>query len=122
VRIYVSGPISGHEDGNLPLFRSAELALIKLGYSVVVPHDCKPHQHSDPCPTGYGRPFVTSDDQHTSTACFIRGDFRELLTCDAIYLLRNWECSVGARAEFDIAALSGMKIYYQHTPSVPRAR
>lgn len=121
MKIYVSGPISGRENGNLPAFRAVNSELLKLGHTVVIPHDCAPFTHDGPCPEGYATPFADDYDQHTSTACFIRGDFEVLIWCDAIYMLKDWERSVGARAEFDVAALAGLKIYYQHAPSVPRA-
>lgn len=121
MKIYVSGPISGYEHGNLPAFRAAQYALTALGHEAVVPHDCPPTEHEGQCPTGYGQPFSVDYSQHTSTACFIRGDFSELITCDAAYMLRGWERSVGARAEFDVAAISGLHIFYEHAPEVPRA-
>jgi len=114
VKIYVSGPINGYQNGNLSAFRAAARYVESAGHEAIVPHDCPPHEHEDACPRGYAKPFASDYPQHDSTACFIRGDLRELLTCDGIYLLRNWERSVGARAKFEVAALSGLEIYYQH--------
>lgn len=114
MKLYVSGPISGHHDGNLPAFRAAARYLNRIGYETVVPHDCTPNVHDGPCPRGYARPHVGIHSEHDSTACFVRGDLRELLTCDGIFLLRGWEYSVGARAEFELAAISGLAVYYQH--------
>jgi len=116
--IYVSGPINGRLAGNLPAFRFAERELVELGHEVVVPHDVAPHEHAGECPVGYAEPHSVDFPEHTSTACFIRGDLRALLDCDAIYMLRGWERSVGARLEFDVAATSGLHVVYQ-APLVP---
>lgn len=117
-KIYVSGPISGYHNGNIKAFRWAQEQLLDLGYQVVVPHDVPPHAHEGICPVGYAKPHSGDYPRHDSTACFIRGDLRALLTCDAIYLLRGWERSVGARAEFEAAAISGLAIYYEHAPNL----
>jgi len=119
VKIYVSGPISGYANGNLPAFRAAQRHLTAVGHTAVIPHDCAPNDHDEACPRGYGKPFVSAYPKHDSTACFVRGDLRELLTCDGVYLLRYWEYSVGARAEFEVAAISGLAIYYQQSALLP---
>lgn len=117
-KIYVSGPISGYDNGNLKAFCSAEQRLIGLGYEPVIPHDIAPYAHPGTCPIGYARPHSGDYPEHDSTACFIRGDLRALLECDGIYLLREWEHSIGARAEFEVAAISGLAIYYEHAPNL----
>jgi hypothetical protein len=121
MKIYVSGPINGRVEGNLAAFCVAQGEITELGHTAVIPHNCPPHEHVGECPQGYATPFAADYPEHTSTACFIRGDFEELLTCDAIYMLPGWERSVGARGEFDVAALAGLEIYYQDAPGVPRA-
>lgn len=124
MKIYVSGPITGHNEGNLPAFRDAAELLTDLGHHAVVPHDVPPHPHAGDCPRGYARPSASSGavgaNVHTSNACFIRGDLVAELRCDAIYLLTGWERSVGARLEFDVAALSGLEIYYEGLCDVPK--
>lgn len=122
MKIYVSGPISGYQNGNAHAFRAAERWLTERGHVAVVPHDCPPQAHDGDCPRGYGAPYSSDYPEHTSTACFIRGDFVELLRCDAVYMLVNWEYSVGARAEFDVAAVSGLRIFYQRPAAVPDLR
>lgn len=38
---------------------------------------------------------------------------RELKTCDAIYMLKDWKESKGAKMEHEKAVELGLKIYYQ---------
>jgi hypothetical protein len=39
-------------------------------------------------------------------------DIRQLMTCDAIYMLKGWEKSKGASLEHHIAKELGLEIYY----------
>jgi hypothetical protein len=43
----------------------------------------------------------------------MKEDISALLTCDAIYLLKNWGDSRGARIERAIALELGIKIIYE---------
>lgn len=119
MKIYVSGPISGYHNGNIGAFKAAARHVEGCGHEALIPHHCAPHEHEGACPRGYAKPFSHDYPQHDSTACFIRGDLRELLTCDGIYLLRYWESSIGARAEFEVAAVSGLGIFYQQAGILP---
>jgi hypothetical protein len=110
VKIYVSGPISGRENGNVDAFRRVQRVLERRGHVVVVPHDVAAPPHEGPCPPSYARGV---GPEHTSAACFLRGDLRALLDCEAAYMLVGWERSVGARLEFDVAALCGLAIFYE---------
>lgn len=114
MKIYVSGPITGYLGGNLDAFEIARTHLLSLGHKVVVPHDVPPHEHDGTCPRGYAQPATPAhDDGHSSNACYVRADIEAELRCDAIYLLAGWEYSVGARAEFEVAAITGLTIYYE---------
>jgi len=46
----------------------------------------------------------------------MRADIRALLECDAIYMLRGWEQSAGARCEHLVAAMCGIEIMYEKEP------
>ena len=45
---------------------------------------------------------------------FMAEDIRELLQCDGIYMLDNWQDSKGARIEHAIAKEMGITIKYQN--------
>lgn len=118
LRFYVSGPISGLPNGNAHAFSVAKSLVHSWGHEAIVPHEIEPHRHEGPCPPSYSN-LVTGGGGHTSTACFIRTDLKVLLECDAILMMKGWERSVGARLEFDVAAISGLKIFYEDGMTFP---
>jgi|SRR5690606_6118751 len=101
MKIYISGPISG-----LPIevytkaFKEAETILLKEGWEVVNP--------------------VTLDHDHEAAskiecpkerwAFYMDKCISALLRCDAIYMLKGWDISKGARVEIFIAMALGLKI------------
>jgi len=44
---------------------------------------------------------------------FLDGDLEILKRCDAIYMLKDWEQSVGATKELEIAKKCGLKVYFE---------
>src|SRR5690625_886848 len=89
--IYISGPMTGINDLNRPLFNSVATELRDMGYDVVNPVEL--------CPPGMG----WSD-------C-MRRDISALMECDSILLLPGWMDSKGARLERHIAVQLGMQVY-----------
>lgn len=84
MRIYVAGPMTGLPDLNFPAFHRAAHALRYRGHEAINPAEINAGQ----------------------TAGWIecmRADIAQLVTCDAIYLLKRWEKSLGARLEFHVA-------------------
>lgn len=93
MRIYIAGGMSGLPNLNFPAFHAAARALRADGHDVVNPAEINP----DPA-AGW-------------LAC-MRADIRELVTCDAIYLLPGWEKSRGARLEAKIAEGLGFRMIF----------
>lgn len=91
MRIYVAGPMTGIPDLNFPLFHATAARLRAEGYDVVNPAE------------------INVDPTAGWITC-MRADIRELVTCDAIYLLPGWELSRGARLEEHIARSLGFKV------------
>lgn len=83
-RLYLSGPMTGRPDNNVPTFNSAARALRYAGYKVVNPAELDKGQ---PC--------------RTWTDC-LRRDLRALTTCDAIATLPGWHNSKGAKLEIHV--------------------
>lgn len=48
----------------------------------------------------------------------MREDFKLLLGCDYILMGRDWEHSVGCRAELNVALACGMEIMFEHTETI----
>lgn len=82
-RIYLSGPITGIPDRNLPAFNAEAKRFRDLGHFVVNPIEInKP-----------GQPW---------TAC-LRADIKRLCDCTHLALLPGWQHSKGAQLELHIA-------------------
>lgn len=98
---YLSGPISGHPDGNRPAFDLYERLLRDAGYEVVNPH----RVFTEPLPADPAQKRA-----HWQRA--MRADLRALMDCDLIALIPGWAASEGARWEFETAARLGMQTLF----------
>ena len=90
-RTYLSGPMSGVPELNMPAFRAVAAAMRARGIEVVSPAEVSPD------------PDATWEDA-------LRADVRALTGCDAIALMDGWSTSRGARLEFHVAAELGLRI------------
>jgi uncharacterized protein DUF4406 len=107
---YVCGPISGYEDGNRDAFRAAARQVEERGDVAIIPHDLAAMGHDGPCPPSHAA--VTTGDH--AAACYLRADLLHMLMyCDALYVLRGWEASVGARLEVMVATTCGLPLEFQ---------
>lgn len=93
--IYVSGRIKDYEDHPKHFARGCGF-IRALGHEPLSPLDVIP-------------------DEDTYEG-YMRADIRALLECDAIYMLRGWEQSAGARCEHLVAAMCGIEIMYEKEP------
>lgn len=92
-RIYLSGPMTGIPDHNIPAFNAAAQKLRILGYDVVNPAEITPQNGT------------TWED-------YMRADLQALLTCDTIALMGGWENSKGAHLELHLAHRVGMTVVF----------
>ncbi|EGG0485616.1 DUF4406 domain-containing protein [Escherichia coli] len=96
VRVYIAGLMTGYEDFNRPAFHAAGKALSQEGHTVlnpaVLPDGLTPAQYMDIC------------------MAMIR-------SVDAVYLLKNWYQSAGARAELALAEKLGCAVIFQEVTS-----
>ena len=72
MKVYISGPVTGHEDRNLGAFLDAARRLAEAGYEPVLPHSVVPEDAGWP---------------------------QALLACDGVAMLPGWEHSQGACVE-----------------------
>lgn len=102
-RIYIAGPMRGCVLRNYPLFDAAAISITDEGHVPLNP--------ADRARSLFG---IHSDDDLTEEklAKALMEDLRELLGCDAIVMLPKWGESVGARLEFDVARLTGKRVFY----------
>ena len=90
--IYIAGPITGHDlKERFEAFEIVENKCNELGFNVVNPMKLK-HDHDK------------------SWGSYMRECIEVLIKCDAIYLMKDWEISNGARLEFTIASKLKMQI------------
>ena len=98
--IYIAGPMRGHDDGNYPAFYEAEKMLESKGIWDTI----NPARLDDELSNGYG----VVDFKEA-----LKRDIDEIFEADAMYMLRGWERSEGARVEHALAIYLGLSIQYQ---------
>ncbi len=90
MRIYISGPISGHESTYEAAFAAAAETLRKGG-----------HEPANPATIHLGDGASWSD--------YMDAALPMLATCQGIYLLPGWRTSSGARVEATVAQILGLR-------------
>ncbi len=101
MRVYVSGAISNRIRANrVRVFAEAAERLRARGHEVVNPLDQQPSINGGLDGKAFWRAAM-------------RLDLRRLVTCSAIFMLRGWRNSRGARLERSIAQRLGMHIVYE---------
>lgn len=100
-RIYIAGPMTGVEDLNRAEFRKAVDSIREASKGTAI--GLNPHLTADML--GW-----TEKTQQVEIASVLLAD---LVDCDAIYMLRGWRESKGARAEHAVAVWIGLEIMYQ---------
>jgi hypothetical protein len=95
--VYISGSI--RNDPNFrERFRQGEEAVLKMGHKVINPVTLD---------TLYPMPWATQKD-------YANRDINLILTeCDAIYMLKGWMHSIGARAEHAVAQWAELVRMYE---------
>lgn len=90
-RCYIAGPMTGYPEHNYPAFHKAAAEMRALGWEVINPAE----NHG-------GNTTLPRED-------YFRTDIPQLVSCDAVLLLRGWEQSRGARLEFAVARECGVR-------------
>lgn len=100
--IFIAGPYKAATrkgiKANIAHARAAAIRLWKEGYAVICPH-MNTALFDGICPE----------------ETWLQGDLEILKRCDAIYLLDNWESSIGARNELQKAMEWNLEIIYEDT-------
>lgn len=107
--IYIAGPMRGLENNNADAFDRAEKHLTSCGWRVFNP-------------IRIGRGIATDDEiaNDQDLLHFVMRVERSIIHhCDAIYLLRGWEHSKGARLELAVAIRKGCEIILEPDDEAP---
>lgn len=96
LRVYISGPMRSKPDNNFPAFDRARTDLLIEGHQVISPADLDRKSR-----------FLPSQKDYAAR------DTAAINGCDALFMLRDWEYSEGAVAEFFYARWIGLKVFYE---------
>ena len=121
MRIYCSGPMTGVPDHNRPAFDAAAKRLREQGHFVINPAELSAlfgtaEEVAEAFAEAYANPLsnVKSYEEHCSrmslAASIMDADLAAVRSCDAIYFLRGWETSRGAKKELAEAIAHGLTI------------
>lgn len=109
-KIYVSGAMNGQPYYNFPRFNAAAEALRLAGWFVYNPaeHDIEVYGSIFDSPTGDPKHIPDFD-----LRAALRWDMKVITGCDAIYMLKGWEYSSGAIAEWYLARALRLEFIYE---------
>ena len=107
--IYVAGGMRGYKDFNFPAFDAARDMLLQQGWNVISPADLDRARGIEGIGMRGDEPFTTEQVEQ-----FVREDVEAVIKADAIYLLKGWENSKGARSEKAVAEWLGREILFEH--------
>ena len=112
MRVYIAGPMRGHYLYNFPAFDRVESQLICDGHDPVNPANLDREDGFDPMDLALDHPDWDWSElpPGTESADFATRDLELLATCDAIYMLKGWGASTGARAEYAVAKWRGLEV------------
>ena len=108
-KIYIAGPMRGHELYNFPAFDAAEARLRRLGYDVVNPAALDRargiHPENFPEDWDWNNTPNGFDLKAVAMECL-----RQVSECHGVYLLSDYSLSNGATAELALARWLGLKV------------
>lgn len=121
MRIYISGPMTGCPDHNRHAFDAAENRLTAQGYFAINPVNISctfgtPEELAEAFAAAYAKPgqnvgSYEAHDRKTRLAnAVMDADLAAVRSCDAIFLLKGWEQSRGAKKELAEAIAHGLEV------------
>lgn len=106
-KVYISGPITGIEELNIPAFKKAEEKLRSLNFEPINPHELFSEEELNEANKKLERKEWTKEDYW---AYFMKRDVEYLTRCEFVAVLPYWETSRGANLELAIAKALRMPI------------
>ena len=125
MRVYCSGPMTGKPDLNRTAFDAAEKRLTAQGHFVINPHRISElfgtaeelaksfAIHYDLPGARVGLHFPDLIRGQNLAHAVMAADLAAVRSCDAIYLLRGWESSRGAKKELAEALAHGLTVMHE---------
>lgn len=112
MRVYISGPMTGQACYNVEEFDAAAKRLRKQGHFTINPHDFTPVFGTMKEVAESFKALYDNDAAFGGSlaACVMVAELAAVRSCDAIYLLKGWENSRGAKAELAEAIKHGLKV------------
>jgi len=101
-RLYLAGPMRGHDRYNFPAFLEATKDLRSRGFTVWSPAEHDLENGFDP---------TTPEEELGGLAQFMMADLPRVCESDAIVLLPGWRKSTGARLEAHVATVCEIPLY-----------
>jgi hypothetical protein len=98
MKLYLSGPMTGYEDCNYPLFNAETARLRALGHDVINPAE---NDQGDPSAGDW--------------TYFLKQDIRSVTEVEAVAVLPGWEKSKGANLEVYVARALSLPILWAAT-------
>lgn len=96
-RVYISGPISGHDiEERRKEFKRIQTHLERCYHDLEVVN-----------PMENGLPAEATTHEH------MKRDIELLMTCDIIFMMRKWTHSKGCKVEFDVATAIGLPVFFE---------
>ena len=105
--IYIAGPMRGYFDNNFPAFFTAEKKWAKNPLVQLVINPARLDEED-----GFSSEELLNPTRKQLRE-FMQRDLNALLKCDAIYMLRGWERSDGAKVEHALAIYLGLLVFYE---------
>lgn len=115
MRIYISGPMTGHPNHNRAAFDAAAKRLREQEHFVINPYELsgtfgKADKIAESFEELYDPAYFESAARPSLAQCVMDADLAAVRSCDAIYLLRGWEKSRGAKKELNEANRCGIEV------------
>lgn len=101
MNVYISGPMSGHDDFNFPAFHAVAQKLIEEGHNPVNPANLPQALYCAKTGRLEVVPYCILLDTCLETIAIM---------ADAILLLPGWEFSNGAKREYNLAVKLGLEV------------
>jgi hypothetical protein len=111
--VYVAGPMTGYENFNFPSFHRAAAALRQLGWTVLSPAERDLEKHREEIFNLKDGDTKKCEEMGFSLREALKDDARMVCESDAIFMLKGWEKSSGAQAEWALARALSLQVMYE---------